>query len=61
MVNIAIVFNNLTSIELVENEFYNHSVKEELENPKCDFVHIGDNIFRKSEINYILVEREETK
>ena len=61
MVNIAIVFNNLTSIELVENEFYNHSVKEELENPKCDFVHIGDNIFRKSEINYILVEREKTK
>lgn len=59
MVNIAILLKDSKTIELVENEFYNHSVKEELENPKCDFVHIGDNIFRKSEINHILVTRED--
>lgn len=59
MVNIAIILKDSKTIELVENDFYNCSVYADLENPKCDFLRIGDNIFRKSEINHILVTRRE--
>ena len=59
MVNIAILLKDSKTIELVEKDFYNHSIQDELENPKCDFIRIGDNFFRKNEINHILVTRED--
>ena len=61
MIKITVNLFGDRTIMFYQKEFYNLYVKEEMENPKFDFVRIGDNIFRKSEIKYILVEREETK
>ena len=57
-ITVNLIGEDIQPITILQEEFYNYATKDELENPKCDFVSIGDNMFRKSEIKSILVERE---
>lgn len=59
MVKITVCFIDGDAETFSQDEFLNYAIKEELENPKCDFVRIGDNMFRKTEIKYIEVKRED--
>lgn len=59
MVKITVCLMDESKIEIQSKEYLYYAIRDELENPKHDFVTIGESIVRKTEIKYIDIKRED--